>query len=183
LENEAGSTTVYHICKSYTTGKDLLGELLRSITAQLLRANLDLAPYIFGEYANKGLPPSLPRLRKLLPELLGMISAIRIIVDGLDEYPETDQRIILAELIPFAKTSGGHCKILFSNREGTKINRVLASKPTISLKDQGVDVNKDIAAYVHFTCKYGRNVHSVPPLKFWTRLFPLLLSLLLPTMT
>jgi hypothetical protein len=158
LADETGFTTAYHICNSYTTGKNLLGEILRSITAQLLRTNLDLAPYIFENYANKGLPPSIVRLRKLLPELLATIPSIRIIVDGLDEYPETDQRTILTELIPFTKaSSSGQCRILFSNREGTQINKTLTSKPTISLRDQYIDINKDIEAYVHSSLEEFRD--------------------------
>ncbi len=142
-------TTAYHICNSYTTGKYLLGEVLRSVTAQLIRSNLDLAAHIFENYANKRLAPSVGRLRKLLPELLETIPSVRIIIDGLDEYPEPDQRAILTELLTLSKTSRGQCWILFSNREGIHINKTLNSKPTISLKDQHAHVSKDIEAYVH----------------------------------
>jgi hypothetical protein len=127
----------------------LLGEILRSITVQFLRGNLELAPFIFENYANKGLSPSIVRMRKLLPELVATLTSIRIIVDGLDEYPVSDQRIILTELLTLSKSSGGQCKILFSNREGQQINKLLKEKPMISLRDQSVDVNKDIEAYVH----------------------------------
>ena len=121
---------------------------MRSITAQLLRSNLDLAPHIFENYANKGLSSSIVRLRKLLPELLETIPSVRIIIDGLDEYPEPDQRTILGEFIGLSKSSGGQCRILFSNREGRTINKTLSSRPTVSLKDQHADVNKDIEMYV-----------------------------------
>jgi hypothetical protein len=153
LQAEGGFTTAYHICNSYTTGKNLLGDILRSIAVQLLRLNLELAIYVFENYANKGLPPSIVRLRKLLPELLGTISSVRIIIDGLDEYPEPDQRSILTELI---KISGDNCRILFSNREGTLITRTLGSKPTISLRDQD-GVNKDIELHVHARLKELRS--------------------------
>jgi Cdc6-like AAA superfamily ATPase len=149
MQEEQGFTTAYHICNSYTTGKNLLAEILRSITVQFLRSNLELAPFIFENYANKGLAPSIVRLRKLLPELVATLTSIRVIVDGLDEYPVSDQRIILTELLTLSKSSGGQCKILFSNREGQQINKLLKDRATISLKDQSVDVNKDIEAYVH----------------------------------
>jgi hypothetical protein len=148
MQEEQGFTTAYHICNSYTTGKNLLGEILRSITVQFLRSNLELAPFIFDNYANKGLAPSIVRMRKLLPELIATLSSIRIIVDGLDEYPESDQRIILTDLLALSKLPGSQCKILFSNREGKQINKSLTGRPTISLRDQD-DVNKDIETYVH----------------------------------
>jgi hypothetical protein len=78
-----------------------------------------------------------------------MIPSVRIIVDGLDEYPEPDQRAILTELLTLSKSSGGQCRVIFSNRESVQINKILASKPTISLRDQYADVNKDIEIYVH----------------------------------
>jgi hypothetical protein len=123
---------------------------------QLLRANLDLAPYIFERYANKGLAPNIVRLRKLLPELLGTIPSVRIIIDGLDEYPEPDQRMILTDLLALSKSTGANCRVLFSNREGSLINRTLGGRPTISLRDQNADVNKDIELHVHSRLKAFR---------------------------
>lgn len=148
LEEETGFTTAYHICDSYTAGKNLPGDVLRSLTAQLLRSNLELAPFVFENYANKGLSPSLVRLRKLLPDLLATISSVRIIIDGLDEYPESDQRTILTDLITLSKSTSGQCRIIFSNREGQLINKMLNNRPVISLKDESVEVNNDIAVYV-----------------------------------
>jgi hypothetical protein len=78
-----------------------------------------------------------------------MIPSVRIIVDGLDEYPEPEQRAILTELLSQSKPPNGQCRIIFSNRESVQINKILGSKPTISLRDQYVDVNKDIEIYVH----------------------------------
>jgi hypothetical protein len=144
-----GFTTVYHICNSYTTGKDLRGEIMRSIAAQLLQDNLEFASYIFENYANKGLEPSIASLRNLLPELLKAIPSVRIIVDGIDEYPESEQAKILKELISLTKETSVQCKLLFSNREGNQINQILKRKPTISLRDQQHNVHKDIQIYVH----------------------------------
>jgi hypothetical protein len=61
--------------------------------------------------------------------------------------------VILTELLALSKLSSGQCRILFSNREGTNINKTLSNRPTISLKDQHADVNKDIEAYVHSTLR------------------------------
>ena len=148
-QEEAGFTTAYHICNSYTTGKDLRGEIMRSIVSQLLQGNLDLAPFVFENYANKGLEPSIARLRKFLPELFGTIPSVRIIIDGLDEYPESEQTKVLTELISLTKAPNSQCRILFSNREGKQINRSLNGRPTISLRDQQDVVNGDIQLYVH----------------------------------
>jgi len=122
---------------------------MRSLTLQLLRANRDLTPHIFDNYANRGLAPSIMHLRRLLPELLATISSVRFCMDGLDEYPESDQRAIIQELLSLSKSSSGHFRILFSSREGIQIDRAMRGRPTISLKDEYTDVEKDIERYVH----------------------------------
>ncbi len=33
MQEQSSLSTVYHICNSYTTGKDLQGEILRSVAA------------------------------------------------------------------------------------------------------------------------------------------------------
>ncbi|TVY84848.1 Vegetative incompatibility protein HET-E-1 [Lachnellula suecica] len=149
LQEEGRFTTAYHICNSYTTGKHLLGEIMRSITVQFLRSNLDIASYIFENYANKGLTPSATRVKGLLEKLLQTIPSIRIIIDGLDEYPVSDQRTILNELLSLSKLASGQCRILFSNRESENINKRLNGRPTLSLRDQNADLTKDIELYVH----------------------------------
>ncbi|KAH8587407.1 hypothetical protein B0O99DRAFT_733524 [Bisporella sp. PMI_857] len=145
---ETSFTTAYYICNSYTTGRNLVSEILRSLAVQVLKANLDLAPYIFENYANKGLAPSIVRLRRMLHEILETVSSARIIIDGLDEYPESDQRQVLTDLFNLGKLPGGQCRILFSNREGKQLDKVLSNKPTISLKDESSSINEDITAYV-----------------------------------
>lgn len=153
MQEEGGFTTAYHICNSYTTGKDLRGEMMRSIAAQLIQSNLELAPFVFENYANKGLEPSIARLRNLLPELLGTIPAVRIIIDGLDECPESEQTKILDELISLTRTPNSQCRILFSNRDDEQIYRTLNGKPTIFLRDQHDDVDRDIQLFVHARLK------------------------------
>lgn len=157
MQEQGGFTTAYHICNSYTVGKDLRGEILRSFAAQLLQSNQDLAVHVFEHYANKGLEPAIPKLKRLLPELLMTIKDVRFIIDGLDEYPELEQSKILAELIQLTKEPNSQCRVLFSNREGKQIDRVLNVKPTISLQDQHDDVNKDIDVFVQFSLENLRS--------------------------
>jgi hypothetical protein len=126
-----------------------LGEILRSLTAQLLRKNKELAPYIFDEYANTGLPPSIAHLRNLLPDLLRTIPTVRMSIDGLDEFPDSEQRKIIQELSNLSKASHGQFRILFSSREVALIERAMKGRPLISLKAEEVAVCSDIAAYVH----------------------------------
>lgn len=149
LREEAHISAPFYICNSYTSGKVLLSEVLRSLTAQLLRRHKELAPYVFDNFANTGLSPSIPHLKNLLLDLLGTIPTVRMCIDGLDEFPDSDQRKIMQELTALSKTSRGHFRILFSSREVTLIENVMKGKPLISLKTEEAAVRSDIAAYVH----------------------------------
>lgn len=68
MQNEHGFVTAYQICNQSPT-KDL-HEVLRSFAAQLLLTSNDLAIYVFENYAEKGLEPSMAQMKKLIPELL-----------------------------------------------------------------------------------------------------------------
>ena len=149
MESQQTATMAYYFCNSHTDGKDCCSQILRTITVQLLRANIDLAAHVSENYSSRGCNPSMQQLRKLIPELLGTISLTRIVIDGLDECQERDQKLILQELITLCTPSGGHCKLLFSSREGVLIARSLRDKACISLKEMKSQVDSDIQKYVN----------------------------------
>ncbi|KAL9116701.1 MAG: hypothetical protein Q9187_006774, partial [Circinaria calcarea] len=134
--------------KAYSDGGDRCSQILRALALQLLRAHLDLAPYVCDNYANRGRNPSMPQLRRLIPALLATIPLTRIVIDGLDECQEKDQRQILQELMSLCTPSGVRCKILLSSREGVHLSRALRRKPNISLTERRVDVDTDIRLFV-----------------------------------
>ena len=126
-----------------------MSETMRSLAAQLLRANQDIMPYAFENYANKALPASVQHVRKLLLDLLGMIPETLIFIDGLDEYPEPQQRSMLTEILPLANVTGGQCKLLISSRDVPVIANKMRNKPLISLRDEYSGVDEDIQNYLN----------------------------------
>jgi hypothetical protein len=87
--------------------------------------------------------------------MLGAISSTRIVIDGLDECPERDQKAILTELLSAVKNSATPCKIFISSRAETYISKKLRKRPTISLteKTEREKVDKDIQKYVKQSLK------------------------------
>lgn len=148
LQQKHNITTAYYLCNSYTNRKEILAQILRSIAVHILRGNTDLAPFIFQNYCNNGLAPSVKNVRKLLTELISTVDTIRICIDGLDECHDEDQKTILQELVSLSKLPSEHCRVLFSNRESVQINKFMSRKRTISLKEECINVNKDIMLYV-----------------------------------
>lgn len=142
-------TVAYIICNSYTQGKNIVSENLRSLAAQMLRGNRDLVPHAFDNYANKSIPPTVTNVRKLIVELLDMIKETLIFIDGLDEYSISSQRSMLAEILPFAKGKGVKCKIIVSSRDVPAISSKMKNRPLISLRDEYSGVEQDIQNYLN----------------------------------
>ena len=149
LQEEQKVTVAYYFCNSHNDGGNPCNQILRSLVLQLLRQHLDLPPHVCENYTNRGYNPSMQQLRKLLPELLDTIPAIRIIIDGLDECQEKMQKQVMQELLCLCTSSDGHCKILFSSREGVEISKALRRKQCISLRDEKKDVDTDIQLFTH----------------------------------
>lgn len=89
----------------------------------------------------------------MLPDLLSAVPSTRIIIDGLDECQERDQKSILTELLSAVKSSAAPCKLFVSSRTETYISKVLRKSPTICLteKKEKQNVEKDIQEYVKYS--------------------------------
>lgn len=139
---------MFFFCSSNAKNGDYCSEILRTLTLQLLRAHLDLLPYVAEKYAYRGLAPSLHYLRRLISELLGSIPSARVVLDGLDECQESDQKLILQELVSLCMPTESHCKVLISSREVVRIKKTLHRMPSVSLTENRKDVEADIRLFV-----------------------------------
>jgi hypothetical protein len=126
----------------------LCSQILRTLVLQVLRSQHDLAAYVYENYTKHAHTPSLHHIRKLLLHLLSSASSPHIIIDGLDECHDMDQKAILAELMVLMKSLDGSCKLLISSREETHISKTLRKCPTISLTEKRDKVDADIQDYV-----------------------------------
>ncbi|MCJ1426374.1 hypothetical protein MMC29_004277 [Sticta canariensis] len=126
----------YYFCRFSPTGADTCVEVLRAMVAQLVKSQPDMLPHIHQNYVDKALNPSLKVMKELLAQVLSGLPSSRIILDGVDECHETQQKEILSTLLPLQKNAPNSCKLLISSRvdEGY-IKSVLRQKPSIRLKD------------------------------------------------
>ena len=138
---------IYYFCNSYTDNKNLCNRILRSIIAQLLRANRDLASHICENFANKGLTPSIKQINQLLPEIVLLCKSVRVVIDGLDECVEDVQRQLLEEILRLGRSKLS-CKVLISSREGGYIGKAMKRISSVHLREQERDLNKDIGKFV-----------------------------------
>lgn len=150
LRENPDFTTIFFFCNSYTDRADLCSQILRTLILELLRSQPQLTSHILEYYARQGRTLSLRQIKKLLPDLLSAVSSVRIVIDGLDECQEEDQKSILTELLSAVKTSTSPCKIFVSSRAETFISKALRKRPTISLTErrEREKVDEDIQEYV-----------------------------------
>lgn len=148
LESEKVSTVAYFFCNCYTEGKDQCSQILRVLALQLIRPHTDLASHVADNYANRGCNPSLKQLKKLLPELLTTITSTRVVIDGLDECLEKDQKSVLQELLSISGKCGQSCKFLFASREDVYLSRALRARPYIDLRKRKSEIDKDIKIFI-----------------------------------
>ena len=140
---------IFYFCSHQKLYSSLSNEVLRSLTAQLLAANTELAPYILETFANNGLRPSKKNLGLILEKLIASLSSVRIIIDGLDECSHNDQEEILDDLLRIRGLTPGMCKVLFASRKVPFITKTLQNKPILALDNHGANIDLTISAFVH----------------------------------
>ncbi|RFU29393.1 hypothetical protein B7463_g6916, partial [Scytalidium lignicola] len=122
LMKDSEFSTAYYFCDSNSNIKDLCGAIIRSLAIQLVQQNPSLAVYVDTKHVSKGIPPSRARLDELIPELLSTIETPRVVIDGLDECSDADQKEISAHILRLFTGPHTRCKVLFSSRESVNIS-------------------------------------------------------------
>ena len=106
--------------------------------------------FVYDNYIRPGYTSSILQLKKLIPTLLSSIPSVRIVIDGLDEFEQKDQKQILSDLIPFAsvQNSNAVCKILFASRDIPTIVGHLSKQTIVCLSEEREPVTQGIRSYV-----------------------------------
>ncbi|RFU24742.1 hypothetical protein B7463_g11594, partial [Scytalidium lignicola] len=163
LQKDQQCSTIFYLCNHFSTSPNEAGQILRSLVSQMVQQSPDLVPYILDECVSRGVPASGSQLRKMIPKLLMGFSCLRIIVDGLDEIEESQQRQVLSDLIDFATKPlgpGSSCKILIASRDVTVISRFLSQRMVLSLGDDLQAFQAAVQPYVHHELSQIRNALS-----------------------
>lgn len=140
LQEQQNLSSAYYFCRFSPTGTDTCVEVMRIVVAQLVKSQPDLLPHIHQNYVDKALNPSLKVMKGLLAQVFSGLHSCRIVLDGIDECHETQQKEILSTFLSLQKNAPNSCKLLISSRvdEGY-IKNVLRQKPSIRLKEHTTD--------------------------------------------
>jgi hypothetical protein len=148
LQQIPGLNTCYYFCNSQGAGT-VCSQILRTVALQLLRRNIELASLIANEYVYRGSNCGMAQLRLLIPQLLELVSYTRIVIDGLDECLEDDQKAVLKEVQSLCLRATIRCKVLFSSRQEVLIREKLSGNPHIPLEKRE-EVESDIRLFVKY---------------------------------
>ena len=149
IQDMNDTAVIFYFCQHQQSSRRQTNEILRSFTAQLLVANNDMALYILETFAYHGLGPSKKNLQLVFAKMIASLPSVRIVVDGLDEWPHIDQEEVIDDLLGIKAPKPGACKLLISSRKLTTISKFLQAKPTLRLDDNVDNVQASIAAFLH----------------------------------
>lgn len=109
-------------------------------------------PFFYDEYLAKGRRPSASVLKDALAQILAGFHNIRLLVDGIDELPESEHKPLINELIHLTEASNYRpCKLLISGQDLPHIRQLLSKKQkksTLFLGDARGAIEKDVGVIV-----------------------------------
>lgn len=148
LQGNTGTVAIFYFCNQHHVSQNRANDILRCFATQLFTANTALAPYILETFASNGLRPTKRTLSAILEKLVTSLASVRIIVDGLDEWPEDDQKMVIDDLLKIKGPSPGACKVLLSSRNVRSISKPLQSKPFFRLEDSAASISSAITRLI-----------------------------------
>jgi hypothetical protein len=135
--------------------------ILATLVSQILRQNIDLAPYVYDEFVAEARPLSVRHLQELMFNLLPQLKLPRILIDGIDECIRYDAhgkpcdltpvKEVLAAILQFEKPAHGSSppRILLVSRDTLQVVAQLSKKPTIALDRESGALTADIRRFTN----------------------------------
>lgn len=145
-------SVVYYLC-SYQFGfRNDVSNFMRSVARQLLQQQPDLAGNVYDEFIRKGSSPSVNTLKALAVGLIACLPPTRIVIDGVDECTDKEQKELLKTVTSFTEDAlnCSNCKTAIFSRDVDIIHKLLAKCPRVSLSEEREAVGHAIGTFVRF---------------------------------
>lgn len=143
----------FFYCKYSDTQKKSFADVLRSILVQLVQQNEELLPYVYDECCSRSeVTMESPNLLKQLVETsLRSCPKTCIVIDGIDECEETEERKIITWFLAMfenvTKDNAGMIRLLFISQRD-KVTESLLTQASVIPLDSNYH-QEDIQAYAH----------------------------------
>ena len=147
----------FFYCRYNDNHKNSFTNVLRSILVQLVQQNEDLLSYVYDACCSSSeiTLDSPNRLKNLVETSLKSCSDYYIIVDGVDECEQTEEKKIIEWFLGFIENIPQHdaatIRLLFVSQRDKVTESLLAKAPVIPL--DSTQHQEDIQAYAHHWSK------------------------------
>ncbi|KAH7302967.1 hypothetical protein B0I35DRAFT_447536 [Stachybotrys elegans] len=149
---------LYYFCQHHHPSVTS-SQILRALVRQAVAFDAGLIPAAYINFAARSTSPTRSVLREMLfgsannPGMLAELSICRVIVDGIDECGDDEQKLIVGDLMQAAlKSASSNCKLLMSSRDIRNISKALGKRRQdifeISLSREQRFLNDSIRSYV-----------------------------------
>lgn len=155
VEKQPKCTLAYYYCEFRLTEMQLLSNILGSLITQICASSDEAWEELdsfYSEHNEKAKHPALPTAEefdKLLRRLSTLFDTVMVIVDGLDEISDPEERSkVLTTLSSLCSPTDGSIKVIYSSRDEIDIKQNFASFDKISITARGNDLELFVAAVV-----------------------------------
>ncbi|KAJ6150201.1 hypothetical protein N7471_001400 [Penicillium samsonianum] len=144
-------TTVWFYCRHGDKERNTFIALARSLISQLLQNDMDLLPYIYEKMCSRGeqILSSEVLAKDLLETLLKNCRGLYMIIDGVDECSQTEEKKIIQLLrsaIEISNNGACHTRSVFISQRDAVTTKLLHDLPTIAITSS--HNRTDIIAFV-----------------------------------
>jgi len=168
LKQDKQSAVLYYFCGQQSSIVAKPAHVVCTLIAQLVRQNPDMAAYIYEEHIVSGHATSLVRAKQLLRTLIGTLTFIRVIIDGVDELDPCIHGLVIQDILSLSNTidPATTCKVVVSGRNIPSISDKMNKYPALDLDKQRKCVDASIASYIKnelgALCVNLRQLHPNP---------------------
>ncbi|KAH8832414.1 ankyrin repeat-containing domain protein [Flagelloscypha sp. PMI_526] len=150
LRSYQDECTVAYYYFEFTNPATLSEEgLFRSCVAQLSHTNETIMRQLYEQHKQGSHQPQLATLHKALNDLiLGSYLPVYVIIDALDELPQSQRKYVLKTLLNFAVLADKGLHIMLTSRDEIDIHQSLSEKVALDFELECEMVSHDIAVFV-----------------------------------
>ncbi|KAF8441250.1 hypothetical protein BGX38DRAFT_1134072 [Terfezia claveryi] len=145
-------SVAFFYCRHGNPNKNSFINVMKGLIVQICKQNPEILPVLYNEISRSGEIGLSTRkdashfLEIAIMGSLSLAAIIYIVVDGLDECEEEEMIKIVETLTSIAQsTSGGACRLFFTSRDESAIQRVLSTAVKYKLRPQ--DNAQDLEVY------------------------------------
>jgi hypothetical protein len=126
----------------------------------ILGRDIGPAKILYQRHQERGTTPTLEEASNLLCDAIAEFSEVYIIIDGMDEYLDTHQQLLL----DYIAIMGPTANVMITSRPHIAPNSTLLNLDTLEIRANGEDIRRYVDAQIHMSSFLKKHVKNQPDL-------------------